>query len=79
MKKVVKLNEEQLTNIIKKVIKEKREPVMIDGGVGWFEMHMNKIERGLYDVINLIDENNPEKAKRVIELIIYQIKMIDPK
>jgi len=77
MKKVVKLTESDLTKIIKKVINEKREPVMIDGGIGWYEMHMNKIERNLYAIIRDIENGDNEMAIRQIEFVINDIKSID--
>ncbi len=59
--KKIRLTEKELTNIIKRVINENH-----DSRPGW----AIRVERELYDVINVIDEGNTDLAKRMIELIV---------
>jgi acetolactate synthase small subunit len=59
--KNTRLTERELTNIIKRVVNETR-----DSRPEW----AIRVERELYDVINVIDEGNTDLAKRMIELIV---------
>ena len=59
--KNTRLTERELTNIIKRVVNETR-----DSRPEW----AIRVERELYDVINVIDEGNTDLAKRMIGLIV---------
>jgi acetolactate synthase small subunit len=59
--KNIRLTETELTNIIKRVVNETR-----DSRPEW----AIRVERELYDVINVIDEGNTDLAKRMIGLIV---------
>ena len=77
MKKVVKLTERDLANLVKKVISENREPNMyVEGGEEFLSHQLNKIEKGLYELKNFIDKGDKETSDHIIQMLIHNIKLI---
>ena len=69
MRKVVRLTERDLSNIVKRVINE--------NDVDWLIDHdLRQIKSGLYQAKDAIDKGDTENASGIIEILTYKVELL---